>query len=75
VVEDSSSELDYAHERKDFIRANHVNMCRFSGFQDDGYEKTKDCLTFSLETMKNDLTHRKSRMFYLLPAFGRSREA
>jgi hypothetical protein len=74
VVEDSSSELDYAHEQKDFIRANHVNMCRFSGFQDDGYEKTKDCLTLCLECIKYDLPHRKLRLSYLLPVFQRSHE-
>ena len=40
-MENSSSALDYAHEQKDFIHANHVNMCRSSGFDDDGYEKIK----------------------------------
>ena len=37
VVDDSSSTLDYALEQKDFIRNNHVDMCRFSGLSDDGY--------------------------------------
>ena len=41
MVENSSSALDYALEQKDFIHANHVNMCRFSGVDDDGYEKIK----------------------------------
>ena len=74
MVEDSSSELDYALEQKDFIHANHVDMCRFSGFQDDGYEKTKDCLTLCLECIKYDLPHRKPRLSYLLPVFQRSHE-
>ena len=39
MVEDASSEIDYAQEQKDYIRANHVDMCRFHGFDDDGYEK------------------------------------
>ena len=37
VVDDGSSALDYALEQKDFIWNNHVGMCRFSGFSDDGY--------------------------------------
>lgn len=41
VVENGSSALDYALEQKDFINANHINMCRFSGFDDDGYEKVR----------------------------------
>ena len=37
VVDDGSCTLDYALEQKDFIRNNHVDMCRFSGLSDDGY--------------------------------------
>lgn len=48
VVEDASSALDYPLQEKDFIHANHVNMCRFSGFDDDGYEKTKAALSHCL---------------------------
>ncbi|KAI9801835.1 MAG: hypothetical protein M1825_003208 [Sarcosagium campestre] len=48
VVEDSSSALDYSLQEKDFIYANHVNMCRFTGFDDDGYEKTKAALAHCL---------------------------
>ncbi|KAG6990947.1 hypothetical protein G7Y79_00060g092510 [Physcia stellaris] len=36
VVVNASSALDYALEQKDFINANHVDMCRFSGVDDDG---------------------------------------
>lgn len=54
VVENSSSALDYAFEQKDFIHANHVDMCRFSGFDDDGYEKIKagmsHCLSEDVRT-------------------------
>jgi hypothetical protein len=48
VVEDASSALDYALQEKDFIYANHVNMCRFSGFDDDGYEKVTAALSHCL---------------------------
>jgi hypothetical protein len=47
-VEDTSSALDYALQEKDFIYANHMNMCRFSGFDDDGYEKIKAALSYCL---------------------------
>ena len=48
VVEDASSALDYALQEKDFIYSNHVNMCRFSGFEDDGYEKITAALSHCL---------------------------
>jgi hypothetical protein len=42
VVPNESSELGYpAKERKNFINANHMNMCRFKDKDDDGYIKTK----------------------------------
>jgi hypothetical protein len=47
-VEDASSALDYALQEKDFIYANHVDMCRFSGFDDDGYRKIKAALSHCL---------------------------
>ncbi|KAI9892641.1 MAG: hypothetical protein M1814_001334 [Vezdaea aestivalis] len=53
VVEDSSSALDYPLQEKDIIHANHVNMCRFSGFDDDGYEKTKAALSHCLSMSFN----------------------
>jgi hypothetical protein len=52
VVEDSSSALDYAYEQKYCINANHVNMCRFSGFEDDGYKNLRDCLSLCLEDLE-----------------------
>jgi hypothetical protein len=47
-VEEVSSSLDYALQEKDFIYANHMNMCRFSGFGDDCYEKIKAALSHCL---------------------------
>lgn len=44
VVEDVSSSLDYASGKIDFIDANHMNMCRFTGPNDPGYVKIKDAL-------------------------------
>lgn len=49
VVEDSSSALEYGSEQKDYLGANHVNMCRFSDSEDDGYEKVKAGLSRCLE--------------------------
>ncbi|GAP91608.1 putative alpha beta-hydrolase [Rosellinia necatrix] len=43
VVEDVSSVLDVG-EQKDTIVADHINMCRFSGADDDGYIKVKAAL-------------------------------
>ena len=54
VVEDASSALDYAGEYKDYIYANHVDMCRFSGFDDDGYEKIKAALAHCLKLESHD---------------------
>ena len=53
VVENSSSALDYALEQKDFIHANHMKMCRFSGFDDSGYEKVKAGVSRCLEEILN----------------------
>ncbi|KAF2203093.1 hypothetical protein GQ43DRAFT_470318 [Delitschia confertaspora ATCC 74209] len=39
VVDDFSSSLEYPLQFKDHIYANHMNICRFSGPEDDGYEK------------------------------------
>lgn len=47
-MEDSSSALDYAREQKDFIRANHMGMCRFSGTDDDGYDKVRSAMKLCL---------------------------
>lgn len=43
-MENESSGLDDARERKDFINANHMGMCRFSGPDDPGYSKVRDVL-------------------------------
>lgn len=58
-MEDYSSSLDYARQVKDVIHANHVDMCRFSGFDDDGYEKIKAALSHSL--LKNSTTNIQSK--------------
>ncbi|KAI1498822.1 ankyrin [Biscogniauxia marginata] len=45
VVDDSSSCIDdRRHEIKVHIRADHVEMCRFSGFDDPEFEKVKTSL-------------------------------
>ena len=54
MVENSSSALDYALEQKDFIHANHVDMCRFSGFDDDGYVKLRAGISHCLESNTHD---------------------
>lgn len=42
IVPNESSEIGHAHnERKNFINANHMNMCRFKDENDDGYNKTR----------------------------------
>ena len=57
VVENASSALDYALEQKDFINANHVDMCRFSGVDDDGYEKVRAGIALCLEQNTYDDPH------------------
>ncbi|KAL5370925.1 hypothetical protein DPSP01_014586 [Paraphaeosphaeria sporulosa] len=41
VVDDVSSSLEYPLQFKDHIYANHMDMCRFSGPEDDGFEKVQ----------------------------------
>ncbi|KAF2194153.1 hypothetical protein K469DRAFT_192398 [Zopfia rhizophila CBS 207.26] len=48
VVDDVSSSLEYPLQFKDHIYANHMNMCRFSGHEDDGYEKLNAVITHIL---------------------------
>jgi hypothetical protein len=52
VVGDFSSSLDYAKEWIDIINANHVDMCRFSGINDNGYCKIKSVVSKCLEPPK-----------------------
>lgn len=50
MVPNESSELGYpSKERKNFINANHMNMCRFKDEHDDGYMKTKGEIKRHLE--------------------------
>jgi hypothetical protein len=51
VVEDSSLAFDYAFEQKGSIAANHRDMCKFSGNEDDGYCKIKDFLSLCLDRL------------------------
>ena len=39
VVPDQSSSFDSRKNGSDTIHANHMNMCRLNGKDDDGYEK------------------------------------
>ncbi|KAK5087257.1 hypothetical protein LTR70_007374 [Exophiala xenobiotica] len=42
IVPNESSEIGHVrNERKNFINANHMNMCRFKDKNDDGYKKTR----------------------------------
>ncbi|OCL15206.1 hypothetical protein AOQ84DRAFT_414068, partial [Glonium stellatum] len=52
IVQDTSAALNDANERKDTISANHMNMCRFSGFSDDGYQKIKGVISRFTESRK-----------------------
>lgn len=52
VVEEFSSSLDHARERKDNINANHMDMCRFSGIDDSGYHKIASVVSKCLESSK-----------------------
>ncbi|KAF8249194.1 hypothetical protein K440DRAFT_544280, partial [Wilcoxina mikolae CBS 423.85] len=45
VVDDASSGLESGFERKDIINANHIDMCRFSGKEDEGYIKVASVLS------------------------------
>ncbi|KAK4041974.1 ankyrin repeat domain-containing protein 50 [Parachaetomium inaequale] len=53
VVEDRSSCLNNSIlETKQFISSNHMDMCRFSGFQDQEYAKVAAALTHILGTAR-----------------------
>lgn len=52
VVEDVSSYLGDARERRDTINANHMEMCRFSGPRDNGYRKVRDAVAKCIEALK-----------------------
>ncbi|KAI9745365.1 MAG: hypothetical protein M1835_002606, partial [Candelina submexicana] len=55
VVPDESSSFDSRKfETVDYINANHVNMCRFWGRDDDGYEKFAGALAESLDAIKQN---------------------
>jgi hypothetical protein len=45
VVNDASSSLDDASKVKAIINSNHMDMCRFTSKEDDGYFKVKQALS------------------------------
>jgi hypothetical protein len=53
VVDIESSGLDHPLERKFTINANHMDICRFNGSQDDGYEKLRSELIRHLGRLKS----------------------
>lgn len=64
VVEDFSSALDYVREQKDTIAANHMDMCRFKGGDDDGYIKVKDALSLAMSNVLQESMSWKSSFSY-----------
>lgn len=51
IVEDVSASLNHARERKDVINANHMEMCRFSDANDNGYRKVKAVVEKCLDSI------------------------
>lgn len=41
IVDNDSSALDHPYERKDFINANHMEMCKFRDKDDEEYTKIR----------------------------------
>lgn len=54
VVPNESSSLDSRKYGNDTIHANHMNMCRFDGGKDDGYEKFKGVLENFVAELKSE---------------------
>ncbi|KAI0441679.1 hypothetical protein F4803DRAFT_551929 [Xylaria telfairii] len=54
VVDDYSSALD-VREQKETIDANHMNMCRFKGDDDNGYIKVKGALELTMSEISSVL--------------------
>ena len=52
VVPDESSSFGFRDfEQRDFINSNHMEMCRFSSRQDDGYRKSMMALMDILDSI------------------------
>ena len=49
VVRDNSARMGYGREQVDMINADHRRMCRFSGFEDNGYLKVSNALSISIK--------------------------
>lgn len=60
IVDDASSSLDHPVERKDFINANHVMMCKFRNSNDDGYIKVHGVISKYVEEIREQ-SHRKQQ--------------
>ncbi len=54
IVEPDSSSLDYGLQSKETIEANHVEMCRFYGSEDNGYIKVKQALELHLDRIPKE---------------------
>lgn len=59
IVDDASSSLDHPVERKDIINANHMMMCRFKSFDDEGYVRVKGVISKYLAEIRD--THLQER--------------
>jgi hypothetical protein len=60
VVSDASSALDDAAEVKATINSNHMDMCRFSSKEDDGYCKIKQVLSGHVWEIKRGIEDQQS---------------
>jgi len=61
IVDDASSSLDHPVERKDFINANHMMMCRFTTKEDDGYIKVRGAIAKYVEEIRKKGEHEQQR--------------
>jgi hypothetical protein len=51
--------LEHPSERKDFINANHMDMCRFQDSKDDGYVKVRGVINKYIQEMQKNADQRR----------------
>jgi hypothetical protein len=69
IVDDASSSLEHSVERKDYINANHMMMCRFASSDDEGYIKVKGVLSKYLGEVQAMKEQSQKRMFLVFSRY------
>ncbi|KAI1737963.1 hypothetical protein F4680DRAFT_450360 [Xylaria scruposa] len=71
VVEDDAAEATGTYDRNDHIESNHINMIRFSGFDDPEYKKVIGEIERHMKRLRRAMDEEKSKLCESLEVLGK----